>query len=243
MAKGSKNIRNILYKAEISRKKIDLTKSKQVKKFFELIEVPVPNKEKISFYMSLWSCHFLPNKIREFGYKFFNNTLGINTRVAHFNANIGTGCTFCSIRGRGEEGGATPDESFLHLFHDCNHVKKIRMALTNRFFNEISNLSDEDKKLFWFCGSFMENNNITTGITALVINFYIWECKLRKTPLSVASLMADLEYTMGRCFALSRKARLGCKKINFQLFRNWSAVFGVDDGRGEGEEEEEEQRE
>jgi hypothetical protein len=82
-----------------------------------------------------------------------------------------------------------------------------------------------------------------TGITALVINFYIWECKLRKTPLSVASLMADLEYTMGRCFALSRKARLGCKKINFQLFRNWSAVFGVDDGWGEGEEEEEEQRE
>jgi hypothetical protein len=114
-----------------------------------------------------------------------------------------------------------------------------------RFLPELTGLDDSNKKLFWFCG-LLENNfyqgtdttNQVIGIVTLLINHYIWGCKIRKARLSVASLSLDIECSIKKAFALSRKLRLKCKKINLTLFRNWAEHF--DDGGERGEEEEEE---
>jgi exonuclease III len=97
--KGSKQIRNVLYKA----KKIGtvIGQTRQVQTFFRLLSIPVPDNDSIVFYTSMWKHYFLPNKMREFAFKFCNNLLGINTRVAHFNNNINVDCTFCRGGGQG----------------------------------------------------------------------------------------------------------------------------------------------
>ena len=82
--------------------------------FFTLVRLPVPNKEIIETVLGLWNTGGLNNRIRTFIFKFYNNLLGLNTRLSHFVANQTRGCTFC-------EGTVTPapDETFIHLFLEC----------------------------------------------------------------------------------------------------------------------------
>jgi hypothetical protein len=97
--KGSKQIRKYLYKENIKKKRIEISKLRQVTTFFDLIGLPVPNTNVLKFIHTLWTFHFLPNKIREFGFKFYNNILGLNTRVANFNQAVNRNCTLCTRGG------------------------------------------------------------------------------------------------------------------------------------------------
>ena len=56
-----------------------------------------------------------------FLFKFFNNILGINTRLSHFVPNHSRGCTFCTLNGTIP----IPDETFLHIFFECGTVKEV----------------------------------------------------------------------------------------------------------------------
>jgi hypothetical protein len=105
----------------------------------------------------------------------------------------------------------------------------------------ISTYQAIDKKLFWFCGVTNDGSpNLLLGITMLAVNFYIWECKLRKTRLSLARLMMDIDDTLENSFALSRRMRRCCKNLNFPLFRKWEARYAAENERAgrDGEEEE-----
>jgi hypothetical protein len=48
---------------------------------------------------SLWNLSVLPNKIRDFAFKFFNNQLAIITRLSHYVQNRARGCTLCTGTG------------------------------------------------------------------------------------------------------------------------------------------------
>jgi hypothetical protein len=109
--KGSKNIRNALENHIVANKKHDLTKLRQVVTFFGLIGIPVPGNDVAKLCHTLWTHHFLPNKIREFSFKLYNNMLGINTRVAHFNQAINPGCAICRWGG----GEYPPKPSFIYF--------------------------------------------------------------------------------------------------------------------------------
>ncbi len=89
--------------------------------------------------ISLWGIRGVPNRTKTFLFKYFNNILGINTRLSHFVANRRRGCTFCELRvptagGLGPDPELVPvpaapvpvpvpvplpDESFEHLFYGC----------------------------------------------------------------------------------------------------------------------------
>jgi hypothetical protein len=142
--------------------------------------------------------------------------------------------------GTGGGGGAgAPRETFLHLFYECNHVGSIRTAFANKQLGDFSARSENDKKLFWFCGLINDTKNLTGGILALLINFYIWECKLRKTRMSLTSLENEINCAFSWFFTLSRKMRLSCKKVNFPLFRDWATRYGEENGGRDSEDEEE----
>jgi hypothetical protein len=68
-----------------------------VKTFFQIIETPYTGDKSFSEYVSWWNMYFLPNRIRMFAFKFYNNILGINTRTSHFAVNPTRACTFCSL--------------------------------------------------------------------------------------------------------------------------------------------------
>jgi hypothetical protein len=106
-----------------------------------------------------------------------------------------------------------------------------------RHFPDVGDYNNDDKKLFWFCGVLQADNetlNMTMGTTVLLINFYIWETKLKKSRLSLATLEMECEYVLDKCLQISRKLRLNCKKINMPFFRKWTRDR-IEDGGREGE--------
>ncbi len=92
----------------------DLDKLTTTCTFFRLVGLEYTGNKNYEVNVSWWNFFFLPNRIRTFAFKFYNNILGLNTRTAHFIINPNRNCTFCSLRD-----GSAVDESFLHLFFQC----------------------------------------------------------------------------------------------------------------------------
>jgi hypothetical protein len=147
--------------------------------FFRNINVPVPAESELEILYAQWGLSCYSVRLRDFLYKFRNNLLGLNTRVAHFNNNVNRGCTFCCKSGINP----APDESFGHLFFNCRFTNKVISDFVNRYLHDLNLITEERKKLFFFLGS-----NPNTGKTdnyfiltiASVAMYYIWECKLKK---------------------------------------------------------------
>jgi zinc-binding in reverse transcriptase len=111
-------------------KKSNANKKTTTKTFFRLIGVAPPTEEEIEKKNILWSLSFIPNKIREFIYKFKNNILGLNTRISHFNLNVSRACSFCILR---NVLALVPDEKFQHLFFSCPSTSNIQSEIKNKF--------------------------------------------------------------------------------------------------------------
>ena len=89
--------------------------------------------------ISLWSLPSLPNNFCKFLFKFFNNRLGLNVRTAHFGGESRF-CTFCSL-----ENSPLVDETFNHLFYNCDSVRQVH----ERIANTVLGITDNNKSM-WF---------------------------------------------------------------------------------------------
>ncbi len=100
------------------RKKIRLSFNIRETKFFgtfhTITQATLPAGPVLRHRISMWNCTGLTNRLKTFIFKFYNNLLGLNTRLSHFVINQSRGCTFC--HGTADP---VPDETFLHLFYDC----------------------------------------------------------------------------------------------------------------------------
>jgi hypothetical protein len=95
--------------------------------------------------LGLWNKCYLPNKVREFIFKFYNNQLSINTRLSHYTLNRTRSCTFCMLAGAP----APADETFLHIFFECETVRRIHSWFVDRYFfilNQVPAHEREDRK-------------------------------------------------------------------------------------------------
>ena len=92
--KGSKRCRNIL--AKPVKAKTDPCKLTNITTFFQLIGIEIPTRATVSNFVGIWNLSFIPNKLRDFIFKFYNNKLGLNTRTSHFGGDT-RACTFCFL--------------------------------------------------------------------------------------------------------------------------------------------------
>jgi hypothetical protein len=155
-----------------------------VKTFFRLINLDVTEENVLKVVNVQWANRLLPNKIREFNFKFRNNVLGLNTRVSHFNQNIGRRCTFCTAA----RINPVPDESFLHLFFDCPAVGNILERFFNNFLPELNLDTGTKKKNYLFLGinpTTGKIDNLFLELLSVILMWYIWECKLQKKAASI----------------------------------------------------------
>ena len=163
--KGSKSCRKFLVK-ELGKKN-DVKKFPNVLTFYTLIHLEIPDANTIGNFLSLWNLSFIPNKLRDFIFKFYNNRLGINTRTSHFGGNT-RNCTFCTILGN-----HTHDESFIHLFFECEVVKNIQNSLDRNLFS-FSNDDILEKKGRWFGCQQLDRENTFLRLFFLTVQFFIW---------------------------------------------------------------------
>jgi exonuclease III len=220
--KGSRPFRRALVVCRES--KIKCKTKTNIKTFFRLIDIEIPDESTLKLANSQWSNRLLPNKIREFNFKFRNNVLGINTRVSHFNQNIRRGCTFCTI----SHTNPVPDESFLHLFFDCPAVNNIFQRFFNSFLPELNLDSIVKKKKFLFTGINPLSNKIDNfflELLSITLAWYIWECKLQKKQPVYSGLLNEVFFTMDKMVKFSGKLR-DAMTINLTLFRVWNAEIG-----------------
>ena len=219
--KGSKQIRNILCLDRCRKIKVDELQS--VRAFETLIniaDIPVETKKSC---LSFWSNNFLPMDLREFSFKFFNNTLGINQRIANYVNGRMAGCSFCTIFNNGP----IPPETFIHLFFDCPQVTAVRNWFENTFLPDIHLANREDKVKFWFYGITPDANDCTNVFTLTLVQtilFCIWRLKLLKR-LPVRNMVEiDGFLIMNRIIRACKEIREFMINSNYLLCRNWDQL-------------------
>ncbi len=123
-----------------------------VKKYFELLDLPVPDPDSCGVIYSIWNVHALPNCIRFFAFQFCNNSLATGTRLAaRYRADpaiqISDLCTFCRNANRP----VLAREDFRHLFFDC----PVPGGLFNRYLERYGNpgMNGNEKRTFLFTGT------------------------------------------------------------------------------------------
>ena len=139
----------------------------------------------------MWSFNFLAIRTREFIFKFYNNSLGLNTRISNFVENIDRSCAFCTA------GAILPawEESFCHLFFYCSVTKKIQDEFLQRHFPVLALrlVNEDDKKKLWF--EFRDkddiNYNLLLSVTLCIFQSTIWEFKLKKKAPAFTTFMNE----------------------------------------------------
>ena len=169
--KGSKSCRNIL--AKPVKVKADPCKLTNIITFFQLIGTEIPPRTTVYNFVGIWNLSFIPNKLRDFIFKFYNNKLGLNTRTSHFGGDT-RACTFCFLLKRDDT-----DETFAHLFYDCPVVEQIHSSIDRHLFNFMHETTS-DKKARWFGCNLMETKNLFLRLFFLTIQYFIWGAKLGK---------------------------------------------------------------
>ena len=133
--------------------------------------------------MGGWNNHFLSNNVRTFLFKYYNNILGLNSRVAKFNNTVDTSCTFCNLA----KCFPAPKESFAHIFYDCPVTNRIITKFCNKYFT-----SGLPEKEIYFAVSLSENerHNRAVQLVLDLLRYNIWEFKLQKK-LPVESIICE----------------------------------------------------
>jgi hypothetical protein len=195
----------------------NLSGNNTVETFFKFIGIEILEERLLRSCWGSWNLTFFSNVQREFQYKFFNNILGLNSRVANFVVGYSAECALCVSN---SEPFPINSESFLHLFFECGHSSKYRNMAEREFFPEIQGQSEQNKKIFWLLGLIPQGNvlklNIFIQSVVFTCNFLIWKIKLSKNRLPVSIFKADLLY-MSRCL-LRKSIKLREAKTNDHFF-------------------------
>jgi exonuclease III len=217
--KGSKLIRQYFNEAKYGNKVLNLS---SLKKFASLVNLPSPVPELISFRNTLWSLSGLTNKCKEFIFKFQNNLLGLNTRVHNFNRLISEECTFCMLKNIRP----VQRESFLHLFFDCPETNQILLGIEASILSDLHLNTGTEKKTFWFWGKspldICKDGKIFLQLTSILFMFYVWECKLKKSALSVMSAKNFYFFYMDTFLKVCQKQKIFATNSALLICRRWN---------------------
>jgi len=174
LKKPGTKIRSLMIKRR--KKPFNLENTPTCKSFFNITEIPYPGNVNFAVNAGLWNNSGFTNRQKMFLFKFYNNTLGINTRTSHFAQNGTRHCFFCSKKRLPEQN----DETFTHLFFTCSTVQDWHEQFINKCFPELLPLDDMRKKSLWFLGFHDEMFTPIVIHAFLSFQYCVWEAKLKK---------------------------------------------------------------
>jgi hypothetical protein len=214
-SKGWQKTRRVLMTKRADALKIDNLST--IVTFFEITGTGGIESNFLKNIWSFWNFSGQQNTVREFTFKFYNNQLGINTRVLHFVAGHNRGCTLCTLKNTNP----IPDETFKHIFYDCPSVKSLHEKIVQKYFSRISTLDEAEKIKFWFFGMHDDRINLFVTFAILSFQYQIWRMKLKKEISHFSTLEQDWLHMMDITYRLSSKIREAVLLINFDIRRRW----------------------
>jgi hypothetical protein len=187
--------------------------------FLNLTGLEFPNLKNYGICTSLWNRNGLSNRFKTFLFRFYNNILGLNTRLSHFVPNISRKCTFCEIT----DGVQSVDESFIHIFFDCRHVRDWQSQFVRKYLPDLINPDLTARKKMWFFGILpdAEEAEFFIAVSILCFQFCIWEAKLEKKIPSFHTLEISFSEQINSLLRLNRDARDSATKTNNSLCRQF----------------------
>jgi hypothetical protein len=209
--KGSKKFRNVIMSSIIDEN--DIVDLRTVNTYSAITDTNVNSNEAISFAIGMWNCSFLSNDFREFLVKERNNCLGLNSRVAHFMADVTDQCSQCRILNPG----TVNRETFGHLFLDCPVTRTVLNGFLRLAGNVIQGNNPDLKNIYWY-GLVDGNLNKNVGLTFAIFRFVIWKFKIRKRvprTLETFELVNTILCTIGKV-----KPKIGLSFRNSLMFPN-----------------------
>ncbi len=216
----SKKYRRYLDYAQEQIKLSDIT---TVKTFFGLIDRPVPDPDLCGVIYGLWSCQFLPNRVRFFAFQFYNNSLPTGTRVAaRYRNNPGVNfddrCVFCRKLNI-----ANPArEDFLHVFFSCPCISVCIARYLDKY--GYNGMTNDEKRYFFFTGT--RDGEWTSEaelnlLQNIVFSFGIWLCKLGRKIPSFSTVEESMLTIFDTCLNLSNRLREAASNSNSLVCRLW----------------------
>jgi hypothetical protein len=148
--------------------------------------------------VTAWTKNYYPVELREFLYKYYNNTLPTNCRVGHFSGEGEKGCGFCTLA----KNLPVCRETIQHLFYDCIPVRKIWNTVTAALFKPEYSVSCTE----FFAGKLDRNTGNDTIIFQLICDIFrylIWELKLLNKPPVPATFLSRLKTYLSVCTGIS----------------------------------------
>ncbi len=199
-----------------------VTRLRVVNTFFQLIECRIPDATELGLLYGSWNWSFLSNQMRFFCFQFFNNSLGIATRIAARYRNGGVivdqRCTFCL-----KSGILVPNrEEFLHLFYNCESVMRLRENVGREMFPP-TNVPEAHRLLC--CTGLAPVNNGTDRffyvLTAIFFNFVLWQCKRKRLLPSTVTVLNDIDFLFANICKISSRINTLALTNNSHLCRRW----------------------
>ncbi len=184
--KGSRNFRRVITRVENN---INVAECRAVQTYIRTVDVAVLNPRRASSIMSNWNKNFLPSNIRVFIFKFYNNMLGLNSRVAHFNLEINASCTFCADR----KLFPAPKETMVHLFYYCPSVHELITEFCTKY------LRNPELDLVTYFTSEVaefEPKNNSLNLILDIFRYVVWQYKLKKTNPNNINFWPEFEYQL-----------------------------------------------
>jgi hypothetical protein len=203
------------------KKPFDLEKQVFTVTFLRITETEYDNGSNHSERMALWKKNGINNRMKTFIFKFFNNLLGINTRLSHFVDNWSRKCTFCNSKAEINQS----DETFKHLFLDCKYTMQLHNSFMQKYLPELGivNYNDKKKLFFHFMLPNSEQFNSFIGIVLASFQYCVWEYKLMKKVPSFNTIEIKFCELVSSCLRLNKECRESAGKINLLLPR----AFGI----------------
>ena len=214
--KGSKQIRKVLEHNKTANFKIEELPS--VITYYRLTNSEIEDKETIQHLYGAWNNGSTPNPMREFMFKFLNNSLPLNTRLSHYVANQNRECTFCTLKN------VRPihEESFIHLFYQCDTTSKLMDDFCYENIPELAH-NNFNKKQF-FLGQKQNDADLSNGFiywAKWTLLFLVWESKVKKRLCIWQTLRRDFFYILGQILDGNSSIREQRVLSDTSLARNW----------------------
>ena len=217
--KGSKRFRKVLEKNDSA---VTIENLRVVQTFFRLVPAEIPDPAAVSRLHCIWTWHFLSNRQRFFAFQFYNNSLGTKARIAARYRNGGNNldqrCTFCI-----KAGSLVPmREDFMHVFYDCPYIAPLVARVYDIFFKH--RLDDEQKKVCYMTGiveTYQKNDALFYVLTSLLVNYTVWQWKLKKMIPSIATLTNEVDYLFYSVCFMSKKIENMALMSTTPVCRRW----------------------
>ncbi len=113
-------------------------------------------------------------------------------------------------------------EDFIHVFYECPYINPLCMRAYEVYFKH--RLDNTQKRLCYMTGSvetFHKNDSFFYVLTSVLINYTVWQWKLKCMIPSIATLTNEVDYIFYSVCSTSKKIENMTITSNCPICRRW----------------------